>query len=182
MDYADVGPPPNIPPIHRPAPPLEDGGLVPQPFTPSNALVNQMPPFLRQYFANRHIERPANVSAYGQPQQGLYSGGRVQMDRSTNDPKVLRHELLHAISGEHPKYRMDQFRFYGGLRAAMGDGSYLPDFYRKHFEGLQQRGDWPHIFVHLGELTMDHPEWMPQGLQDYFAPLLPPVQNEQGPR
>lgn len=178
----DYIPPPVVPTpppaIHRPYQ-GDVGGLIPQNFTPSNQLIAQMPPFLRQFFANKKIQRPSALQVGGNEDIGAYGDGIVQVARTApNENVVTRHELLHALSAEHPRYRHDPYFGYGDLRRAVGDGSGLPDWMRQQMA----RGDWAHNFVHLGEMAMDQPDALPIPLQNYFAPLLPPVQRQSGPR
>ena len=177
MDYTPPPIPPQVPAIHREF--GEVGGLTRSPYMASNEIIAQMPEFLRQFFRNKKIERPRSVSIRGESNVGAYGNGRVQVSREAEDvPTVARHELLHALSAEHPRYRAEPYFQFGRLRNAVGDGLDLPEPYRSY---VQQSQDWPHAFVHLGNVAMTTPDTLPLPVQNYFAPLLPPVQPRRGP-
>ena len=141
-------------------------GLIPPFYVPSNQLIGEMPPPLRTYFANKKIERPASVEVNGQPNVGSYGAGRVQVARTTDDPIVARHELLHALSAEHPAYRDEPYFYFGRLRQAVASAPQDP-----YLDALVATNDWPHIFVHLAERVLDDPSSVAPSVRAYFATL-----------
>lgn len=186
MDYA---PPPSIPPIERPY--REDGGLTRSPYMSSDQIVSQMPDFLRQFFQNTKIERPPSLqptldrlkipTPAGQMPGGLFYDNRVAIPRS-NEAGVIpaaQHELLHALAWRHPKFYADtHMTNYEMLRGVLQrEPSQDPEIQRS-----ATAGDWQHVFTQLAAKAMSSPNELGPETQNYFAPLLPPVQRQSGPR
>lgn len=170
-----AGEPPPPPRIQRTVNRDGVGGLTLPDFALSNELIAQMPPQLQVLFANRKIERPANLTLNDRPTLGAYyPGGRVQVDRSTDDPRVARHELLHAYSFEAPEYRAEPHMFFGRLMNAANssDQSVIGP-------AVNPKDPW-HTFVFLAEMALDSPELLPPALQEYFAPLIPTKNQRPG--
>lgn len=174
-----AGDPPPVPSISRPLNSSGVGGLTQPDFASSNALMAQMPDALRTQFGNRHIGRPSGLTDNtGSSNLGTYGNGQVRVDRSTDDPAVLRHELLHALSVEHPRFHDEPYFYFGRLANAIKQSGPLSPTVAPWV----QPQDMAHTFVHLGELAMDQPDALPLPLQTYFAPLLPPIQSPHGAR
>jgi hypothetical protein len=171
----DLPPPP---PIHRPYT-GEDAGFIGQPFTSSDQLIAQMPSFLRTYFANKKIERPNVFPA--DHAAGAYSpvGGRVLVARDSPYPEDdnALHELLHALNFEHPAYASEPMTGYPRLKNALSQSGYPPETV------MAPNVDWQHTFTNFGQMAGRDPYRLTVPLQNYFAPLLPPVdQMAKGPR
>ena len=170
MLYAPPGdePPLPVPRIQRTVNRDGVGGLTLPDFASSDQLLAQMPPQLQVLFANRKIERPKDHTNGGPTLGTYYPNGRVVVDRSTDDPKVARHELLHGYSVEAPQYRAEPYFHFGRMTQAIrnSDQSVIAPAIRPN--------DPAHTFVFLAELALDNPDLLPPALQDYFAPLIKP--------
>lgn len=191
MDYPPptaVPPPP--PAIHRDF--GEVGGLTRSPYMASNEIMDQMPEFLRAFFRNTKIERPNEQdflrrtppgyvdSRPGQWLAGYYNAptDTVAVRRGVEDSGdvvgVARHELLHRLATKHPRYAVDGRGQYPTLLSAMFNGD-------RQMWG-RSRQDPGHAFTGFAETALTDPESLPDFLQSYFAPLLPPVNVKSGPR
>lgn len=190
MDYQPPAVPPPPPGIHRDF--GEVGGLTRSPYTASNEIIAQMPPFLRAFFANTPIQRPNDRDFLGRTPAG-YSEGRpgqwlagyydgpsdtVAVRRGVEDSgdvySVARHELLHRLAAKHPRYAVDGRGQYPQLMSALFNSD------RPAWE--QSRQDPGHAFTRYAETAMTDPDALPLPVQNYFAPLLPPVNVQRGPR
>lgn len=123
----------------------------------------QMPEFLRLFFANKKIERPATMAVPGVRVGGAYSpdSGRVIVPQDTDDASLSTlHELLHALNYEHPLYQSEPHTGWSRMRDAGMSGP-----------------DLPHVFTDNGVIAARDPERLELPAQTYFAPILPPVQQ-----
>ena len=189
MDYTPPAVPPPPPAIHREY--GEVGGLTRSPYMASNEIVAQMPEFLRQFFRNTRIERPTErdflrrtppgfaESRPGQWLAGYYDAptDTVAVRRGAEDAGdvvgIARHELLHRLASKHPRYAIDGRGAYPQLLSALFNSD------RSMWE--RSRQDPGHAFTGLAETAMTTPDALPLPVQNYFAPLLPPVQTRRGP-
>lgn len=150
------------------------------PFLPSNVLLALMPAILRTFFANKKIERPVDIGVPA-PQGFLTAGsywpgsGRVAVARGLSDEDALaaaRHELLHALEMEYPRYQTEAHFGYPNLRSSLDQAGI----------DIPPNIDWPHTFTQFGDYAARGDENLPLPLQSYFAPLLPPIREKRGPR
>ena len=186
MDYV---PPPPPPPIHRDF--AEIGGLTRSPYLASNEIMARMPDFLRSFFANTKIERPderdflrkvppGSAHREGQMLAGYYDApsDSVAVRRGVEDVgdvySVARHELLHRLATKHPRFAIDGRGAYPTLMGALFNSD------RSSWESA--RADPGHAFTSMAETAMSEPDRLPLSVQNYFAPLLPPVKDQRGPR
>ena len=157
------------------------------------AVALRFTPEVARWIARRKIERPSLARMNGA--SGLYHFGdrtsytgddrrisihderipsRVQVGRE-GDPlwgtsgavAVAEHELLHAISFEHPAYRDDARAGFPRLVRAIHASRYglSPQTYSDLL--FLVRDDQAHAFTHAATLRS-----LPLPLRDYFAPVL----------
>lgn len=189
-DRMDMTPPPPPPiPITRDY--ADVGGLRPDPATPSNVLIQNMPEPLRSLFGNTQIRRPSEAEFQshvpdgfsagheGQWLAGYYNGptDQVMIRRGAENMgdiySMAEHELLHRLAATYPKYQVDGRGYYPQLMGLL---------FRNDQQALDRWvGDPGHAFTTYGAQALHDPSALPDYLHSYFAPLLPTVQPRRGP-